>query len=38
MVLNQRLLGLRDGLLDGVELLGDVEARPAGLDHLDNAA
>lgn len=38
MVLNQRPLGLRDCLLDRVKLLGDVEARPAGLDHLDDPA
>jgi hypothetical protein len=32
---------LEQGLLcflDRMQLLGDIEARPAGLDHLDNAA
>ena len=37
MVLNERFLGLGDGLLDGMELLCDVETGPAGLDHLDDA-
>ena len=38
VILNQCLLGLGDSLLDGMELLGDVEARPPALDHLDDAA
>jgi hypothetical protein len=29
---------LRNGLLDRVQLLGDVEARPLCLDHVDDAA
>lgn len=38
MILDQRFLGLSDRLLDGLELLRDVEAGPAAFDHLDNAA
>ena len=38
MILNQRLLGLPNRLFNGVQLLGDLEAGPAGLDHLDDAA
>ena len=38
MVVDQRLLGLRNGLLDRVQLLGNVEARPLRLDHVDDAA
>jgi len=38
MVLNQRLLGLRDRLFDGLKLLGDVMARATVLNHLDDAA
>ena len=37
MVLDQRLLRLRDRLLDRVQLLRDVEARAAVLDHLHDA-
>ena len=38
MVVDQRLLGLRNGLLDRVQLLGDEEARPLRFDHADDAA
>ena len=38
MVVDQRLLGLRNGLLDRIQLLGNVEVRPLRLDHLDDAA
>src|SRR5262245_45864528 len=38
VVLDQRALGLRDRLLDGVKLLGDVEAFAPGFDHLHDAA
>lgn len=38
MVVDQRLLGLRNGLLDRVQLLCDVEARPLRFDHIDDAA
>ena len=38
VVVDQRLLGLRNGLLDRIQLLGNVEARPLRLDHLDDAA
>jgi len=37
MILNQGALGLRDGLLDSMELLRDVGARALRLDHLDHA-
>ena len=37
MVVDQGLFGFVDGLFDGVQLLGEVEARPAGLDHGDHA-
>ncbi|GAB1584145.1 hypothetical protein PPNSA23_40880 [Phyllobacterium phragmitis] len=36
MILDQRSLGLADRLLDCMKLLGDVEARPACLDHFDD--
>jgi hypothetical protein len=38
MVLDQSLLGLSDRFFDSVQLLRDVEAWPACLDHLDNSA
>src|SRR5829696_9021997 len=38
MVLDERLLRLADRLLDGVQLLCKLEAGPACLDHLDDAA
>jgi len=38
VVVDQHLLGLRNGLLDRIQLLGNVEARPLRLDHLDDAA
>jgi hypothetical protein len=38
VVLDERLLGLTDRLLDGVELLGNVEARPSRFDHVDHAS
>jgi len=38
MIVDQRPLGIRDGVLDRLHLLGDVEARPARLDHLDHGA
>jgi hypothetical protein len=38
VMLDQRLLGLRNGLLDRMQLLGNVEARPLRLDHVDDAA
>lgn len=38
MILNQGLLRLRDRLFDRVELLGDVQAVAAALQHLDHAA
>lgn len=37
MVLNQRALGLLNGLLNRMELLGDVRAGLLILDHLDDA-
>src|SRR5262245_56342854 len=38
VVVHQGLFGLRNCLLDSVELLGDLEARPALLDHVDRRA
>ena len=38
VVLDQRLLGLSDRLLDRVKLLGEVKAWAPGLDHLDDLA
>jgi hypothetical protein len=38
VVVNQGFLGLCDSFLNGVELLGDVEARTALLDHGDRRA
>jgi hypothetical protein len=35
VVVHQGFLGLCDSLLNGVELLGDVEAGTALLDHVD---
>ena len=35
VVVHQGLFGLCNRLLDGVELLGDVKARPSLLDHGD---
>ena len=37
MVVDQRLLGLRNGLLDRMQLLGNVEARTPRFDHVDDA-
>ena len=34
--LNQRLLGLADGLFDRVNLLGDIKAGSARLNHFDD--
>jgi hypothetical protein len=34
--MNQRLLGVIDGVLDGLKLLRDLSAGPPLLDHLDN--
>lgn len=33
VILDERFLGVGDGFFDGLELLGDVEARAAGLKH-----
>ncbi len=38
MILDQRALGLADGLFHRMKLLGDIETRPARLDHGDDAA
>jgi hypothetical protein len=38
VVVHQGPFGLRNSLLDSVELLGDVETRPALLDHVDRRA
>ena len=38
VILDQRPLCLADRLFDSVQLLGDVKARAAPLDHLGNAA
>jgi hypothetical protein len=38
VVVDQRLLGLANRLLDGVKLLGDIETGPSFLDHADDAA
>src|SRR3546814_696524 len=38
VILDQPLLGLRYGLLDGMQLLGDVEAGSPIFDHGDDAA
>jgi len=37
MVVDQHLLGLADGLFDGVELLGEIETVPALLEHGEDA-
>ena len=37
VIMNQRLFGLPDGLLNGMELLSQVEARSALLNHRDDA-
>ena len=36
VILNQLALGVRDRLLDRMELLGEVNAGAARLDHLDD--
>ena len=36
MVVDQRSFGLADGFFDGVKLLGEIEARPAFIEHLDD--
>jgi hypothetical protein len=36
MIMNQRLLRIVDGVLDGLELLGQLEAWPPLLDHGDD--
>ena len=38
MILNQRPLGLDDGLFDRVKLLRDLQTRPVCLHHLHDAA
>ena len=38
MILNQGFLGLRDGFLDRMKLLGDIDTLPPVFDHGDNAA
>src|SRR5258708_39377189 len=38
MIVDQRLLGVGDRLLDGVELLDEIEAAALGLDHRDDLA
>jgi hypothetical protein len=38
VVMHQGLFGLGNGFLDSVELLGDIETRPALLDHGDGRA
>ncbi len=38
VIVDQRFLGGDDRLFDRVKLLSNVDARPAALDHLDNAA
>jgi hypothetical protein len=38
VVVHQGPFGLGNGLLDSVELLGDVKTRPALLDHVDGRA
>jgi hypothetical protein len=38
VVADERLLRLAHGALDGVKLLGEVEAGASGLDHLDDPA
>ena len=38
MVVDQRLLGLCNGSFDGMQLLGNLEARPRRFDHVDHAA
>ena len=38
MIVDQRLLGLPDGLLDSVELLGQVDARAPFFDHANNTS
>ena len=37
MIVDQRSLGFADGFFDGVKLLGKIEARPAFIEHLDDA-
>lgn len=36
VIVDQNALGVRHGLLDGLELLGHVEARLADFEHLDH--
>src|ERR1035441_4716472 len=36
MVLDEFLLGVADGFLDGVQLLRQIHARPARLQHVDD--
>ncbi len=38
MVVDERALGARDGTLDGLELLRNIDARSLFLDHADDAA
>jgi len=37
VIVNQRLFCLTNGLLDGMELLRQVDARPTLFDHVDDA-
>src|SRR5215210_2987741 len=38
MIVDQQSFGVGDGLLDGVQLLRQFQAGPAGFDHADDAA
>ncbi len=38
MIVDQRFFRTRDGLLDGMKLLRDIDAGSARLNHIDNAA
>jgi len=37
VIVDERLLGLANGLFDGMELLGDIKTRPSLLDHRNDA-
>jgi hypothetical protein len=38
VIVNQSPLGLADGLFDGMQLLGEIEARPSLGEHFDHPA